>query len=125
MKPTATIPKQLCLTWQFSIRTSPYGSVAGCRAQSWNGNALLQERLKRAVDNIDVPVLLIQPPKDPSLEPARVLAAEAARAHKTRFTAKIYPETMPEAEQGHCFGGARGFHNWADEAVAFFASVLK
>jgi dienelactone hydrolase len=94
-------------------------------AQSWNGNALLQERMKRAVRNIDMPVLLIQPPKDPSLEPARVLGAEAARAHKTRFTTKIYPATMPAAEQGHCFGGAPGFHNWADDAVAFFASVLK
>ena len=70
------------------------------------------------------PVLLIQPPKDASLEPARVLGAEARRLGKTSFTAKVYPATMPESQQGHCFGGAKGMRNWANEALEFFGGVL-
>jgi len=93
-------------------------------AQSWEGNALLRDRMKRAVRAIDIPVLLIAPPRDASLEPPRVLGDEAKRAHKASFTTKIYPATMPDSEQTHCFGGAPGFHNWAADAVQFFNSAL-
>jgi hypothetical protein len=31
---------------------------------------------------------------------------------------------MPEAEQGHCFGGAKGMRNWAAEALEFFGKAL-
>ena len=93
-------------------------------AQSWAYNPLLRERLKRAVRAIDIPVLLIAPPKDANLAPPRELGEEAKKAHKTFFTAKIYPPTMPDSEQTHCFGGVPGFHNWAAEAVGFFNSVL-
>jgi carboxymethylenebutenolidase len=93
-------------------------------AQSWEGNALLRDRLKRAVRAIDVPVLLIAPPRDASLEPPRALGDEARRAHKTSFATKIYPATMPDSERTHCFGGAPGFHNWAADAVQFFNSAL-
>ncbi|HEY6214567.1 MAG TPA: prolyl oligopeptidase family serine peptidase [Vicinamibacterales bacterium] len=87
-------------------------------AQSWGGNPLLRDRLLRAVRNIGVPVMLIQPAKDDSLEPSRVLGAEFAKLKKPYF-GKIYPATGPEEEQKHCFGGARGMHVWADDAVAF------
>jgi len=93
-------------------------------ALSWRGHRVLQERLLEAVRRIDIPVRLIQPPNDPSLEPARVLGAEARRLGKTSFTAKVYPATMPENQQGHCFGGAKGMRNWADEALEFFGGVL-
>jgi dienelactone hydrolase len=93
-------------------------------ALSWRGHAVLQERLIEAVRRIDIPVLLIQPPQDPSLEPAHRLGAEARRLGKTAFTAKVYPATMPESQQGHCFGGAKGMHNWASEALEFFGGVL-
>ncbi|MDB4877400.1 MAG: dienelactone hydrolase [Gemmatimonadetes bacterium] len=93
-------------------------------ALSWQGHTVLQDRLKAAVRTIDMPVLLIQPPKDASLEPVRVLGEEAKRAGKTRFTAKVYPPTMPDSEQVHCFGGAKGYHNWAKDAVAFFDGVV-
>jgi len=93
-------------------------------ALSWSGHSVLQERLVEAVRQINIPVLLIQPPKDASLEPAKVLGAEARRLGKVSFTAKVYPKTMPENQQGHCFGGAKGMHNWADEALAFFGGVL-
>jgi carboxymethylenebutenolidase len=93
-------------------------------ALSWRGNAVLQNRLIDAVRRIDTPVLLIQPPNDASLEPAKVLGAEAKRAGKSSFTAKIYPATMPDDQQGHCFGGVKGMHNWANEALEFFGGVL-
>ena len=93
-------------------------------ALSWQGHEVLQHRLIDAVRRIDIPVLLIQPPKDASLEPARVLGAEAKKAGKTSFTAKVYPATMPDSQQVHCFGGAKGMRNWAAEAIAFFGRVL-
>ena len=93
-------------------------------ALSWRGHTVLQERLIETVRRIDIPVLLIQPPKDASLEPARRLGAEARRLGKASFTTKIYPATMPDSQQGHCFGGAKGMRNWASEALDFFGGVL-
>jgi dienelactone hydrolase len=93
-------------------------------ALSWRGHLVLQDRLLEAVRGIDIPVLLIQPPNDASLEPAKRLGAEARRLGKTSFTAKVYPATMPENQQGHCFGGAKGMHNWANEALEFFGAAL-
>src|SRR5437763_1094054 len=48
-------------------------------ALSWNGNRYLQQRLVTAVQKINIPVLLLQPPRDASLEPSRVLGAEFKR----------------------------------------------
>jgi dienelactone hydrolase len=93
-------------------------------ALSWSGHSLLRERLVETVSRSLIPVRLIQPPKDASLEPARVLGAEARRLGKNSFTTKVYPATMPESQQGHCFGGARGMRNWAREALGFFADAL-
>lgn len=93
-------------------------------ALSWQGHTVLQNRLIDAVRNIDIPVLLIQPPRDASLEPARVLGDAAKKAGKRSFTAKVYPPTMPDSQQVHCFGGAKGMRNWAAEAVSFFNGVL-
>jgi dipeptidyl aminopeptidase/acylaminoacyl peptidase len=93
-------------------------------ALTWDKNPEIRRRLIAAVKKITIPVLLIQPPKDPSLEPALVLGQEAKKMGKTSFTTKVYPSTMPDSEQGHCFGGAKGMHNWAAEALAFFNEVL-
>ncbi|MGE5099377.1 MAG: alpha/beta hydrolase family protein, partial [Deltaproteobacteria bacterium] len=93
-------------------------------ALSWRGHTVLQNRLIEAVRRIDMPVLLIQPPKDASLEPAKVLGEAATRAGKTKFTAMVYPPTMPDSQQVHCFGGAKGMRNWAKEALEFFGGVL-
>jgi carboxymethylenebutenolidase len=93
-------------------------------ALSWRGHEVLQNRLIEAVRRIQIPVLLIQPPKDASLEPANVLGAEAKRLGKKSFAAKVYPATMPDDQQVHCFGGAKGMHNWAKDALDFFGGVL-
>ncbi len=93
-------------------------------ALSWSGNLPLQERLVRAVRKIEIPVFLIQPPKDASLEPTHVLGREFERLGKP-YTGKIYPPDMPEDQQGHCFGGAQGMHVWAKDVLAFFAGALR
>jgi dienelactone hydrolase len=59
-------------------------------ALSWRGNPDLRERLERAVTRISVPVFLIQPPKDASLEPARVLGPILEKRSPANRV-KIYP----------------------------------
>jgi carboxymethylenebutenolidase len=93
-------------------------------ALSWQGNPLLRTRLLEAVRKIEIPVMLLQPPKDASLEPSRVLGAEFRRLGKP-FSGKIYPPGGPEDEQRHCFGGAKGMHIWADDALAFLNHTLR
>jgi carboxymethylenebutenolidase len=93
-------------------------------AQSWDQNDWLKSRLIEAVGRTDIPVLLIQPAKDASLAPGRVLGMEAARRGKP-LTVKVYPATGSPEEQSHCFGGARGMHVWAGDAQAFFSSHLR
>jgi dienelactone hydrolase len=94
-------------------------------ALTWGRYPQIRTRLRAAVPRIAVPVRVIQPPKDRSLEPARVLGEDARTSGRASFTTKVYsPEGMPVREQTHCFGGAKGFHNWATEAVSFFNGVL-
>jgi len=93
-------------------------------ALNWGHNPDLEARLKHAVDKIDIPVLLIQPPKDASLGPARVLGPLLERRNQ-RSRVKIYPADGPEDEQQHCFGGAKGMHVWGAEAVAFLNDALR
>jgi len=92
-------------------------------ALSWDQSEPLRSLLTQTVRRVDIPVLLIQPAKDESLAPSRVLGAEAARLHKP-LTTRIYPATGSEKEQGHCFGGASGMHVWAEDAKAFFRASL-
>ena len=87
-------------------------------ALSWQGNPLLQTRLLHAVRKIEIPVMILQPPKDASLEPVHVLGGEFKRLGKP-FVGKVYPLEGPEDQQGHCFGGAIGMHVWADDVLAF------
>ena len=94
-------------------------------ALSWNGNPLLQERLIKAARQTEIPVFLIQPPKDESLEPSRVLGREFQRLGKP-YTGKIYPADIPVDLQTHCFGGIRrGSRIWAQDVLAFLAEALR
>ena len=68
--------------------------------------------------------MLLQPPKDASLEPSRVLGAEFKRLGKP-FSGKIYPPEGPEDQQVHCFGGAKGMHIWVEDALSFLEQVLR
>jgi len=94
-------------------------------ALSWNRNPLLRDRLILAAQRTEVPVFLIQPPKDASLEPSRVLGGEFRRLGKP-YTGKIYAADIPEDLQTHCFGGIRrGSHVWASDVLAFLAEVFR
>ncbi|MES2180195.1 MAG: prolyl oligopeptidase family serine peptidase [Gemmatimonadota bacterium] len=93
-------------------------------ALSWNGNALLQDRLVKAVRGINIPVFLLQPPEDASLEPSRVLGAEFHRLGKA-YQGKIYPADIPDAFRPHCFGGAKGMHIWKQDVLAFLAARVR
>jgi carboxymethylenebutenolidase len=90
---------------------------------TWERNDYLRSRLIEAVRRMEIPVLLIQPAHDASLGPSRVLGREAANAG-TPVTIKVYPAIGRSEEQGHCFGGARGMHVWADDAKAFLDAHL-
>ncbi len=88
-------------------------------------HAALQDRLVQAVRKIEIPVFLIQPPKDYSLEPSRVLGHKFRELGKP-YIGKIYPEEIPEKFQTHCFGGVgRGIHIWARDVLAFLAGALR
>lgn len=93
-------------------------------ALSWDQSEPLRTLLSQTVRRVDIPVLLIQPAKDASLGPSRVLGAEAARLKKP-VTTRVYPATGPEKEQSHCFGGASGMHVWVEDAKAFFRTNLQ
>ena len=69
-------------------------------AQRWDGSQELRETLVTAARNIQAPVLLMHAANDYSTQPARVMAAERARAHKT-FEMKIYPAVGTTAAEGH------------------------
>ena len=93
-------------------------------ALSWQNNPLLRQRLIEAVRKIEIPVMLLQPAKDATLEPSRVLGAEFQRLGKP-YSGKVYPPEGPVDEQEHCFGGAKGMHVWADDAVNFLGQTLR
>ena len=94
-------------------------------ALSWSANPLLQERLLLAARTTEIPVFLMQPPKDASLEPIRVLGREFQRLGKA-YTGKIYPADIPDDLQTHCFGGvAKGSRVWASDVLAFLAEVMR
>lgn len=92
-------------------------------AESWNGSKPLQDRLIKAVSGINVPVFLIHPEKDVSVAPGYALAQEFLRLNKA-YALKIYPPFGPVDEQGHCFGGAKGFHWWANDVLSFLGNAL-
>ena len=93
-------------------------------ALSWSISPDLRARLKSAVAKIDIPVFLIQPAKDASLEPSRVLGP-VLKGRNPANRVKVFPAVGSQAEQMHCFGGARGMHVWGADAVAFVEAALK
>jgi dienelactone hydrolase/tetratricopeptide (TPR) repeat protein len=92
-------------------------------SMNWDHNAQARERFVRGVSRVDVPVFLIQPPKDVSLGPSRDLGAEFRRLGKD-YREKVYPDTIPAEFQSHCFGGGQGNSIWAADVVSFVDSVL-
>lgn len=95
-------------------------------AESWNGNKPLQARLVKAVSGINIPVFLLHPANDDSLEPGPTLAKEFQRLGKP-YQLKIYPHVGTPEQQTHCFGGpsAGGGGIWGADVLAFLSNPLK
>ena len=74
----------------------------GAAAGSWDGSAELRARLLDAVGKITVPVLLIHPANDYSVNPGKSMAAECARLSKPCLV-KMYPPIGHTPSDGHNF----------------------
>lgn len=92
-------------------------------AESWEGHKSLQDRLVKAVSGINMPVYLLHPEKDASVAPGYTLAQEFLRLGKP-YAFQIFPPFGPDNEQGHCFGGAPGYHWWGSDVLKFLADAL-
>jgi carboxymethylenebutenolidase len=92
-------------------------------SESWDSNALLQQTLTKAVSSITIPVFLIHPEKDTSVEPGYTLAQEFLRLNKS-YSLKIYPPFGADDEQGLCFGDGNGFHWLSSDVLSFLANAL-
>lgn len=92
-------------------------------SDSWDSSTLLQQALTKAVNGISMPVFLIHPQKDVSVEPGYTLAQEFLKLGKS-YSLKIYPAFGPADEQGLCFGGAQGFHWWASDVLTFLSNAF-
>jgi carboxymethylenebutenolidase len=93
-------------------------------AESWAARKPLQDRLIKAVGRINIPVFIIQPQKDANVTPGYTLGLEFQRQGKP-YGLEIFPPFGPEDETGHCFGGAKGMHIWAQDALRFIADALR
>jgi len=93
-------------------------------AMSWERNSLLQERLRRAVDNAQAPVFLIQAENDYSLEPSHVLSREAIKKHKD-FQSKIYPALGSTHQDGHWKFCSAATAVWGNDVLAFLEAQMK
>ncbi|HUI87146.1 MAG TPA: prolyl oligopeptidase family serine peptidase [Anaerolineales bacterium] len=93
-------------------------------AESWNGSPLLPPRLLKAVDDINIPTLIIHPAQDASLEPGYTLGPEFQRLGKP-YGLQIFAP-FGKAVQ-HCFGGGspgEGESIWGPDALSFLSNVL-
>jgi dienelactone hydrolase len=90
-------------------------------AISWEGNPLLQDRLKSAVDKARAPVFLLQAANDYSLAPSHELAEEA-RKKKVDFRAKVYPAFGNTHQEGHGGFCTTATGVWGDDVLGFLES---
>ncbi len=86
-------------------------------AESWAQAPDLQAVMTRAVRNLRVPILFLQPENDYDLSPSRTLSAAMKDAGKP-FEMKIYPPFGESKEDGHTFGYFGGAV-WADDVFRF------
>ena len=93
-------------------------------AMSWEGNALLQDSLKRAVDQAKAPIFLLQAENDYSLAPSHELAKEANKRHAD-FQSKIYPAVGSSHQDGHWKFCTAATDVWGNDVLAFLEARMK
>jgi dienelactone hydrolase len=93
-------------------------------AEGWEGREVLRKRLISAVERIDkdLPVLLIHPKKDVSLEPGYTLG-HAFEDRGSPYGLIIFPPYGTEEQQGHCFDGDGG-EIWGAPVLTFLEWAL-
>jgi hypothetical protein len=75
------------------------------------------------VRNAKIPVYLIQPPNDASLDPSRVLGPELTKANSLAKVSVFPPNQNPDLNT-HCFGGAQGVGVWSQDALDFITRYI-
>jgi dienelactone hydrolase len=87
-------------------------------AMSWDGNSILQDRLKQAVARERAPMLLIQAANDYDLAPSRELTKEAKKQNAD-FQSKVYPAFGNSHQDGHGGFCTAATNVWGDDVLAF------
>lgn len=92
-------------------------------SDEWTGNPPLQDALLSAVGRINIPVMLIHPSADITVDPGTTLAAEFQRQNKP-YRLSIHKPVGTPAEQTECFGGPSGVEAWQSEVLVFMQDVM-
>jgi len=93
-------------------------------AQSWDLSPDLRVRMIGAMENIKMPIFLLQAANDYSIQPTLVLGAELQRLGKP-FKQSVYPafgQTKDDGHAGFCFDGGSV---WGPDVLAFLAENLR
>ena len=94
-------------------------------AETWEGDQFIRRRLLKAAKNAKIPVLLIHPHKDVSLNPGYRLGEEFEKHHKP-YGLFIFPPYGKDKEQHHCFGGLQGGPDiWGPSMLRFLQEFMK
>ncbi|HLJ28948.1 MAG TPA: prolyl oligopeptidase family serine peptidase [Candidatus Angelobacter sp.] len=93
-------------------------------AMSWAQNQPLHQLLRKAVDNAQAPVFLIQAENDYDLGPSHELSKEAEKKHKD-FQSKIYPAFGHTHQEGHGAFCSTATDIWGADVLSFLAGKMK
>ncbi|MDB6025525.1 MAG: dienelactone hydrolase [Verrucomicrobiales bacterium] len=91
-------------------------------AQTWSVKPELRDAMTYAIRESKVPIFLIQPQNDYSLEPSQALAKELALKGKLN-TSKVYPPFGTTHERAAQFAAA-GSSMWGTDVIAFLGKVF-
>jgi len=92
-------------------------------AMSWEHAPPLQDRLKRALNQANAPIFLLQAENDYSLAPSRELSKEAAKRH-IDFQSKIYPPVGSTNQEGHWKFCTAAADVWGKDVLAFLEAHM-
>ena len=95
-------------------------------AMSWQGNALLRERLLQAVKHHTAPVFLLQAKNDYNLGPCEFLGAEL-KAQGTPNRVEVFPVfgDPGNPKDGHGGFAVHGSDVWGSNVLTFVRGVMK
>jgi carboxymethylenebutenolidase len=92
-------------------------------AQTWKEAPDLRQRMNRAVQHAEMPILFVQAENDYDLAPSRDLAAEMEKSGKSHST-MIFPRFGKTAQEAHEFC-VHGGEIWASQIFSFLSSAMQ